>query len=312
MSLREKREFIQSQILETNRLLELTGDHPVMAPALTQRKEVLENELRDLPPPSRQPRTVLFFAGEPVLGSRGIDAQFASSVLGPFLQMVKTQFAAVRHGSVGRRGVLRGESEARLLLTGLPRGSFGLELSQPESGDFLAAEQLSGVLIQLTKVIESAGQNDESFAFALEDVSPRVVPRLKEFFKVVADNKARMRVASGDLECRLEEQSVIQAYERVSATNTREDMVELTGIFRGATLDTWRFDFRNDDGENISGRLADDVSEADAVNMIHQTEKHCKANLRKLTVSTRSGTIHLRYELTALQEIPPLSLPETT
>jgi hypothetical protein len=225
--------------------------------------------------------------------------------------MVKTQYAAVKHGRVGSRGVRRGESEARLLLTGLPRGSFGLELSQPDSEDFLAAEQLSGVLVQLTKVIESAGQNDESFAFALEDVSPRVVPRLKEFFKVVSDNKAIMRVASGDLECQLGQQNVVQAYERVKATETKEDPIELTGIFRGATLDTWRFDFRNDDGENISGRLAEDVSEAEALNMIHLTEKHSKANLRRFTVSTRSGTIHTRYELTALAEITPLRLPET-
>jgi hypothetical protein len=71
MSLREKREFIQSQILETNRLLDLTGDHPLMAPALKQREEAFEKDLKDLPPPCRQPRTVLFFAGEPVLGSRG-------------------------------------------------------------------------------------------------------------------------------------------------------------------------------------------------------------------------------------------------
>jgi hypothetical protein len=185
-------------------------------------------------------------------------------------------------------------------------------LSQPESEDFLAAEQLSGVLVQLTKVIETAGQNDESFAFALEDVSPRVVPKLKEFFKVVSDNRAIMRVASGDLECRLELQNVIQAYERVSATETQENLIELTGIFRGATLDTWRFDFRKDDDENINGRLADDVSEADALNMVRLTEKHCKANLRRFTVSTRGGTIHTRYELTALTEIPPLTLPAPT
>ena len=32
MSLREKREIIQVQILETDRLLELAGDHPLMSP----------------------------------------------------------------------------------------------------------------------------------------------------------------------------------------------------------------------------------------------------------------------------------------
>ena len=218
--------------------------------------------------------------------------------------MVKTQYSAVKHGGVGSRGVRRGESEARLLLTGLPRGSFGLELSQPDSEDFLAAEQLSDVLVQLTKVIETAGQNDESFAFALEEVSPRVLPRLKEFFKVVSDNKTNMRVVSGDLECDLEESNVSQAYERVSAAETKEEIIEAAGVFRGATLDTWRFDFRTDEDENINGRLADEVAESQVLDMDrHMTATRCQATLRKLTVITRGGAFRTRYELMALKKL---------
>jgi hypothetical protein len=303
MSLRENREFLQTQILETDRLLELAGDHPLMAPALQQRRGELEGEIKELPAPGRQPRTVLFFAGGPVLGTRGIDAQFASNVIDHFLQMVKSQYSVARHGGVGLRGVRRGESEARLLLTGLPRGSFGLELSQPNSEDFVAAEQLSNVLVQLTKVIESAGRDDESFAFALDEVSPRVLQRLKDFFKVAADSKARMRVVSGDLECELNETAVAQAYERVSLAESRDQILDVQGVFRGATLDTWRFDFRADQGENISGRLADEVSDEQALEMIHLTESPCVATLRQTVVTTRSGTLRTRHELMALKPI---------
>ncbi len=300
MSLREKREFIQAQILETGRLLELAGDHPLMSPALEQRKAEFEKELKELPPPARQPRTVLFFAGGPVVGTRGIDAQFASNVIEHFVQMVKSQYSAVKHGVVGSRGVRRGESEARLLLTGTPRGSFGLELSQPDSEDFLAAEQLSDVLIQLTKVIESAGKDDESFAFALDEVSPRVLQRLKDFFKVASDGKARMRIVSGDLECQLNEADVAQAFERVSAAETKDEVVEMPGIFRGATLDTWRFDFRAEREENITGRLGDEVTHDQALEMIHLTDMHCVATIHRTLVKTRSGMLRTRYELIAL------------
>ena len=300
MSLREKREFLQSQIIETERLLELAGQHPLMSPALKQRRADFETALKALPPPARQPRTVLFFAGGPVLGTRGIDAQFAANVLDPFLQMVKSQYAASKHGAVGARGVRRGESEARLLLTGLPRGSFGLELSQPDSEDFLAAEQLADVLVQLTRVIESAGKDDESFAFALDEVTPRVLERLKQFFKVASDNGARVRVVSGDLECDLTETAVAQAFERVSAADTEEDTVNVPGIFRGATLDTWRFDFRADAGEHISGHLGDEVTDEEAVQMIHRTDQRCIATLKQTVVKTRTGTLRTRYELLAL------------
>ncbi len=300
MSLRQKPEFLQSQITETERLLQLAGDHPLMSPALRQRKQEFEKQLEELPPPSRQPRTALFFAGGPVFGTRGIDAQFAADVLDPFMQMVKSQYAAVKHGAIGARGVRRGESEARLLLTGTPRGSFGLELSQPDSEDFRAAEQLSTVLVQLTRVIESACKDDESFAFALDEVTPRVLERLKQFFKVAADNKARVRVVSGDLECDLSETAVAQAFERVSAANTEESAVEMSGVFRGATLDTWRFDFRTDTGEHITGHLGDEVSDAQAREMVRLTDEHCLATLKQTLVKTRSGASRTRYELLSL------------
>lgn len=189
-----------------------------------------------------------------------------------------------------------------LLLTGTPRGSFGLELSQPDAEDFLAAEQLSDVLIHLTKLIESAGKDDESFAFALDEVSPRVLQRLKEFFKVASDNKARMRIVSGDLECQLNETDVAQAFERVSAAETKDEMVEMPGVFRGATLDTWRFDFRMDGGENITGRLGDDVTHDQALEMIHLTDMPCVATFHRTLVKTRSGMLRTRYELTALRK----------
>ena len=182
MSALEDRAFVQAQIVETERLLEMAGDHPLMAPPLRQRRDALADELRRHASAQKIPRTVLFFTGEPVQGSSGIDAQFASCVLQPFLEMVKTQYAATKHGHVGARGRRRDESEAKLLLTGLPRGSFGLELSQPDPPAPFSGEALSEVLVCLTDVIKSAAESDEGFAHALEDTSPRVLDRLKDFF----------------------------------------------------------------------------------------------------------------------------------
>ena len=185
MSTPDDRAFLQAQIAETDRLLEMTGDHPLMAPPLRQRASELREKLQHLPSAHATPRTVLFFAGSPVQGSRGIDAQFASSVLQPYLEMVKTQYAATKHGHVGARGRRRDESEAKLLLTGMPRGSFGLELSKPTQDDLFSAETLSEVLVCLTEVIKSAAESDEGFAHAFASTSARVLDRLRDFFKVV-------------------------------------------------------------------------------------------------------------------------------
>jgi hypothetical protein len=67
MSALSQRSFVQSQIVEMARLLELAGADPLMAPGLRQRKEELEQELRALPSATKQPRTVLFFTAQPQL-----------------------------------------------------------------------------------------------------------------------------------------------------------------------------------------------------------------------------------------------------
>jgi len=304
MSAVSQRSFIQSQVLEMDRLLELAGGDPLMGPSLRQRKAELERELQALPTSNRLSRTVLFFSGQPVFGTRGIDAEFAAKVLDPFLAMVKTQYAATKHGSVGTRGPRRDEAEAKLLLTGLPRGSFGLELSQPEQQDLFAGEHLSKVLVQLTGVIKSAGESDEGFALAMGDASPRVLQRLKDFFKIVADNRADVRVVSGDLECKLDRSQVAQAYERVSGTESSEDVVQMKGVFRGVTLDSGRFDFRTDADETIAGRIADDVSDDDLDAMPGLTNQQCVAKLRVTTITIRSGATRTLYELLSLVQLP--------
>jgi hypothetical protein len=82
--------------------------------------------------------------GRPVYGSMGIDASFAGRMLEPFQSMVMADYADRWHGVLGSRGRRPGEAQAKLLLTGLPRGSFGLELA-PLRADGRRAEGVEAV-----------------------------------------------------------------------------------------------------------------------------------------------------------------------
>jgi hypothetical protein len=310
MSDANQRHFLQKDLLEMDRLIDLSGDDPITGAALAKRRQSLAKELEaSAPAAPARPRTVLFFAGPPVLGTQGIDAQFATSALHPFLEMVKTQYSAQKHGRVGARGPRRDEAEARLLLTGLPRGSFGLELSQPQAMDFVSSEQLSDVLVRLTEVIASAGQSDENFAVALDKIEPRVLPRLKDFLEVVATQNAYLQVQSGDLTIALDADHVAHACERVGAAKTSDKQVTIHGTFRGATLDSWRFDFRTTEGKTISGRIADEVSDAEVEGMLRLTNHPSRAVFKETTITTRDGAQRTRHELLM---VSPAELPEHT
>ena len=136
MNLRRKREFLRRQIIEAKRMFDLVSEHPLMGAAYGEKLEALERELAALPEiGSKEAKTVLFFWGEPVRGSLGIDANFVGKVIEPFQSMVMADYADRWRGRLGTRGIRVGERESRLLLTGLPRGSFGLELSKADSDE---------------------------------------------------------------------------------------------------------------------------------------------------------------------------------
>ncbi len=297
MSKREQRQFLQRELLQAEHFLKLSSGHPLMEPQFAQRANALRAELATLPEDGLEARTVLFFTGKPVSGSAGIDAQFVSSVLQPFLEMVKSQYAADKHGSVGERGPRKDEDEARLMLTGTPRGSFGLELSAPHSDDLFAEERLASVLVQLTRVIEAAGESDEGFLLNLDNIEERAFHRLPDFFKVLKDEEADLRMQTGDIELTMTQERVARAFERVSSSHTTDKEVEVHGVFRGATLDTWRFDFRTEEGEQISGRLSPDLDEDRVAEMFSLANKGTTAKLRQITTVLPGGAMRRRFVL---------------
>ena len=109
-------------------------------------------------------------------------------------------------------------------------------------------------------------------------------------------------MVSGELECNLDQERVCSAFERVCKAETTEREVEKSGVFRGATLDSWRFDFRTDEGENLSGRLGEEVTDEQAAAMLPMVNKRGLARLRETTVRTSGGVARARYELVALTD----------
>lgn len=303
-----QRSFVQSQILETARLLELAGDHPLMSPGLRTRKAALEAELQNLLPDEPEARAVLFFTGAPVFGSVGIDAEFAGRVLDPFTRMVKSQYAAKKHGTEGARGPRRDEFESKLMLTALPRGSFGLELTQPPQHEKPESTRMVGeVLQQLSGLIESSAENDDVFADAVREVSSRTLVALRDLLGVMVDRQAGFRLVTGEREVELGRAAMTRAFERVNITVSAVRELRIAGVSRGLTLESWRFDFRSDEGDVISGRIAEEVEDAKASAMARLTDEPCVAVMRVTTIAKRDGRVSIQHELVDMVAAAPAS-----
>jgi hypothetical protein len=303
MTTRNERQFLKVQLLETQRLHQLTADHPVMSRALSVRQQELNEQIRALPLGKTEPRAVLFFSGEPVTGSLGIDAAFAGRVIESFQKMVAADFAYRWHGRVDGRRNGQSESHSRLLLSGLPRGSFGLELTAATTDHLFAEDELADSLSHVTRMVEASVRSDEDFAAELTETSPRVVQNLKSFLEVIAKARAGLRLESGDLRSEMTPSQATRAFDRVSETQSEEETVILPGILKGVLLDSWEFNFTTLDGESIAGKINPELSEVQVVEFnTRYFNDRCIATFLKTTVSFKNGRSRVTYQL---QDIGP-------
>ena len=156
-----KKEALQAELIGVVHLLSITPDDPLATPLLKGRAEELKNEivkLEDKPP--LIPETEIFFGQGAVIGSSGIEATFAGEVLKKFQDMVTNHFAAKFCGVLRRIGRRRGEVQSKLFLTALPKGSFGLQLSQPFVTDFVVAGQLTQTMEEVADLVGAAAKDD--------------------------------------------------------------------------------------------------------------------------------------------------------
>ncbi|NJK96114.1 MAG: hypothetical protein HC905_15450 [Bacteroidales bacterium] len=175
-------------------------------------------------------------------------------------------------------------------------------MSKLESSDLFEENEMSDSLSHITKLMESSSKSDEDFAAELEGVNPRTILGLKEFFKVVSDDQAGVAIESGGIRCELEPSAVKSAYERVSGTITTEDEITIAGTLKGILLESWRFDFVDEQGNTMTGRIDENLTEDQVSNYIAAYfNRKCKASFRIGKVFFKNGRERVTYTLSAIE-----------
>lgn len=254
--------------------------------------------------PDHTAGTALFFGGAPVLGSRGIDADFAAEALGKYQDLVTKVWASKAHGALPATGPIRDRREARLHVTNTVHGSFGFELRELEGTLALGVAPLREAVDATTRAIVAAGESDDALADAAARLDARAFAALKEFFGVLRRAHASFRVVAGDTDYSFESRDVEIAAERSEASRSEEQDVPIVGEFLAVLPEGRRFELRKYDGETIRGRVDEDLSTEQLRTMnTDWANRRCTAHLRVVTLTrgTRSRTRHVLRSLTSAQ-----------
>lgn len=252
----------------------------------------------------RLARAKLLFDGRPVVGRRGISADFAAGALGKYQDLVSMGYASRRRGSLGTKGRIPDRAASTLYLVDMPRGSVGFALQEITEQPLLVASELAGVVSDVGSLIEAAAAGDQELVETVADFDPRVITTLNEFFSLVHKAEATFRLVSNDRSYAFDAERIRMAVERTATQPEVEPDLPFAGTLRGYLPGARHFEFSEaNGGATIKGRIARGA-DLDAIR--GWLDKPGVARMRVVTGTRGAGK---SYAFTLLAIEPPEEAP---
>lgn len=242
---------------------------------------IKENALAD-----NSASVALFFGGKPVLGSKGVAAEFAGLALEQFQNLISKTFAICEVGELGERGKIPFKAQSQLMVTDLARGSFGFVLDEMSDQTEIVASELTHVIDKATHLLrDTAAQDDAVFENLIEELDPRTLIALKDFFANLDSSQATLRVVEKDIDILLDSPAIHRGKIRTEATTIEEKTTEIDGTLVGFLPEHRKFEIRTEDGNIIYGSATKEA--VDQFEKASETVigKHCLANITVKTIS---------------------------
>jgi hypothetical protein len=302
-----EKQFLQADLAQAQQLLadsRAYGD-PIAEHQYRQRVQRLERELTELSHASALAPVgvALFFGGRPVVGSHGIKAAFGTQAVGKFQKLVSQRYAATETGPLASRGRVPMSDDTQLLVTDVVRGSFGfiLQGSGPASSDVVLKEVVDQVADTLSRM---AAADEALFDEASSDVDTRQLVALKEFFKLLDDEGASLRVVEGERDFELSTQAVQRARQRAEATTIEERIETLQGELIGWAEHSSRFELRlHTDRNVVSGTVSRAAMAGSLQSGLFPLHRHVRARIKVREARLRNRPPRRTFALQSLEAI---------
>ncbi|MGX5827159.1 hypothetical protein [Mesorhizobium sp. 43Arga] len=197
----------------------------------------------------------LFFGGRPVVGSKGVEAEFGAGALATFQDLVAKVLAKNTSG-LGLKGPVANKSAAAMHITNIVRGSFGFLLEEVRDQAQLMETNLKEAVEDASKLLDVFGEADEEkFQATVAEADQRIIATARVFFDLLRQHGATLRMVAGENEFQFGADAVGRAVERASGTSIEEDEVTLSGQLAGVLPSAHQFEFRVVGGEALKGRV---------------------------------------------------------
>jgi hypothetical protein len=245
-------------------LAEVGEDDPAARFTFTSRLEDIDEQLRRVDARTETLGEVaLMFGGDPVIGSRSIDADFATRVIDAYQDLIDKQVATDEFGALAARGPVRQHQKTSLGIREILRGSIGFLLEENARQQEIDDTPIKKAMADVSKVIaNTASPQDQDFEEAIAGVDPRSLVSLKVFFKALDDARATIRIVNAEEEHSLDVAAIERGRRRIEDTEIQENESDnIVGELIGFMPNRRWFELRLPGTDAvISGRVATAVT----------------------------------------------------
>lgn len=249
--------YVRAEINELNELINSTPqDFIIERMGLEQRRDELQTLLQSVPAPNREPtRVSLTFRGKPIVGTKGIFAEFGTQAVNAFTEAVAAVGSSLSN-SLGSRGALPEKGKYNLLITGTAVGSFGFQLEEAPIAEqqtlFEEDSPVSEALEKTEELLKATLGTDDELTDAISDIDPRAIESLRKFLKELVDGEAVCTMSVNDRVFRFADVGQVnRSLERIRTDNIHEQELELNGFFEGYLPKRRQFQFKDSKSDEI-------------------------------------------------------------
>lgn len=265
-------------------------DDPIAEYQFSKKKSAIEAELQSLSTTQESRASVaLLFGGSPVMGSRGISADFAGHMLEYFQGLVTRTFAAEELGVLGERGPVPMRQATDLMVTSLARGSFGFVLNELSDQEEIQDTALKTMVLEAVSLLSKVSSiNEADFEDAAERLDGRMLISLKDFFRTLDVARATVRVVDDASDISLDAAAVHRGRVRTEATSIDEADITVEGVLEGFLPEHRKFELRISAIETLYGAVAKEAFEQYAAFVArgeNPTNKSWQVRLKRRTVT---------------------------
>jgi hypothetical protein len=310
MTLKLDRDRLQAEIAALEAILrELPANDGLGRMSLEGRRRQLVQELDQLAGVAQnRAQVALYFGGEPVIGSMGVQARFSAITVNRF-QDVITKVWGAEGGNLAAMGPVAGAEDAQLHITQVVHGSFGFVLEElDEQGEPLFETPLHRAAVAAIRYISTFAQEDDArFNEAVEQMDHRVFKAVKGFFADIHRGRATFRLVDRETDANFDQVAVERAWQRGEATDVEEDEVRHEGRLLGVIPIARRFEFEPDAGNQvIKGKVAEQFTHSylERISTEQFAGRRWRARFQRQTIERLGQPTIEKFTLLELEVIP--------